>query len=491
MTTGLKTKELYYKEIMSNSIIIYQRGFISLNIPSSDIKSATLEVNNIEKKTVYRADLGVSDILHEVQLSPCQKYKVKLLFVYLSGGNYEVDKDFVIGDKPTTPSIAYNEYPLVGNKANFTCISKVQRWPSDNSENLSYKFYWNGESRQPNTIIRRSDTEASVTCQATDDKGQISPSSDIIIIAPYCKPKNIIFQRSKVAVRLNFIEGITMFVVSNPTPNVTWIQNSPYPWTISRVGVNHNYFLQSKIKISKYPLKRQLGLLICNKIGCVKKYVKTVPKGNPEKVKNINVVNIAPYSAYISWYSGFDGGAPQNFSVILESSTDGSRTITVPSEKKDEGDLVLFKINGLSSNAYYNGHIVSCNKYGKTEVEFEFETENANNDLSERETIIYPLIICGIIGIIVVFVIFKNKEKCKDSKRKIRQTRNKETTNTLLMYENASHIPSTKTSADSNKSCSYSGELYDDEKDDTHENDTTPTDCAASSSKGDNFYEEM
>ncbi|CAG2197727.1 unnamed protein product [Mytilus edulis] len=436
---------------------------VTWNKPSSDIKSATLEVNNIVSyKTIYRADLNGTDSLHTVQLSPCQKYKVKLRFVNISGGKYEVDKDFVLGgeylytsvdtnitfsipklpdhfytvvsptgksilevqgkhvivnndergrykikttaqhfvisvhnvrqvdggmfkaknsellegecvvvfvtDKPTTPSISYNEYPFVGNKANFTCISKVQRWPSDNSENLSYKFFWNGESRQPNTIIRRSDTGASVTCQATDDRGQQSPSSDSLILDPYCKPKNVIFQRRKVAIRLNFIEGITMFVESNPTPNVTWIQNSPYPWTISR------------------------------------KYVKTVPK------------------AQISWYSGFDGGAPQNFSINLESTTDGSRTITVPSEKKDEGDLVLFIINGLSSDAYYNGQIVSCNEYGKTEVEFEFETAEVNDGLSERETIIYPLVICGIIGIIVVFVIFKIKEKCKDSKRKILQT---------------------------------------------------------------------
>ena len=96
-------------------------------------------------------------------------------------------QNFHISDKPTTPSLSYNEYPFVGNKANFTCISKVQRWPSDNSENLSSKYYWNRESRQPNTILRRSDKGTSVTCQVTDDRGQESPFSNIIILDPYCK----------------------------------------------------------------------------------------------------------------------------------------------------------------------------------------------------------------------------------------------------------------------------------------------------------------
>ncbi|XP_063421888.1 nephrin-like isoform X2 [Mytilus trossulus] len=622
-----------------------------------------------------------------------------------------------VTDKPTTPSLSYNEYPFVGNKANLTCISKVQRWPSDNSENMSFKYYWNRESRQPNTIFKRSDKGTSVTCQVTDDRGQESPSSNSLILDPYfgpdnvhinqnykqfpvtegqtfgpvncsadcypecnykwiylgrvqsyspvlyiptinrhqsgvygcyvmhpnnaekiialnitvsvryspvfrrltfntglkkdnmrsiiegeslklvmyiesfpvsminlhspdnliqplvctidqqvhsyttnieglkceetgkytieahngigeatmisfdldiqCKPKSIIFQRSKVAIRLNSIEETTLFIVSNPKPNVTWIQNSPYTWTISRVGVSHKYFLQSTIKISKYPLNRQLGLSICNKIGCEIEYIKTVPKGKPDGVKNITIVNIAPYLALISWYSGFDGGAPQNFSINLESTTDGSRTITVPSVERDERDLVLIMISGLSTDAYYNGHIVSCNKYGKTEVEFEFETEEANNDLSKRETIIYPLIICGIIGhIIIVFVIiFKYKEKYKDSKLQILQTGNTETTNTLVMYDNASYPPSTdnkqsklgqnasmegteskvvdqewlknddkriaysndETSADSNNS----EDFYDNETDDTHENDTTPIDRAENCGKRDNFYEEM
>ncbi|VDI02452.1 Hypothetical predicted protein [Mytilus galloprovincialis] len=626
-----------------------------------------------------------------------------------------------VTDKPTTPSLSYNEYPFVGNKANFTCISKVQRWPSDNSENLSSKYYWNRESRQPNTILRRSDKGTSVTCQVTDDRGQESPSSNIIILDPYygpgnvhihhnykqftvtegqtfgpvncsadcypecnyewrhlgrvqsyspvlhistidrkqtgvygcyvmhpnntdksialnitvsvryspvfrqltfntghkkdnmrsiiegeslklvmyiesfpvsminlhspdnlvhplvctidqqvhsytthieglkceepgnytieanngigeatrssfdldiqCKPKSIMFQRSRVAIRLNSIEEITLFVVSNPKPNVTWIQNSPYPWTISGVGVNHKYFLQSTIKISKYPLNQQLGLSICNRIGCKIEHIKTVPKGKPDGVKNITIVNIAPYLAQISWYSGFDGGAPQNFSINLESTTDGSRTITVPSVERDERDLVLIMISGLSTDAYYNGHIVSCNKYGKTEVEFEFETQEANNGLSKRETIIYPLMICGIIGhIIVVFVIiFKYKEKYIDSKLQILQTGNTVTTNTLVMYDNASHTPSTnnkqsklgqhasmngteskvvdkewlknddkgmaysndETSADSNKSCSNSGDYYDNETDDTHENDTTQIYRSENCVKGDNFYEEM
>ncbi|XP_071158282.1 protein Obscurin-like isoform X1 [Mytilus edulis] len=787
---------------------------ITWNKPSSDIKSTKLEVNNIVRnKTVYRADLNGTDSLHTVQLSPCQKYKVKLRFVNLLGGKHETDNTFILGgkylytsldtnitftipklsvyfytvvsptrksilevqgksvivnndegsrykikmtaqdlnisvqlvrqvdggmfkaenssgegkcvvvfvtDKPTTPSLSYNEYPFVGNKANFTCISKVQRWPSDNSENLSSKYYWNRENRQPNTILSRSDKGTSVTCQVTDDRGQESPSSNIIILDPYygpgnvhiqhiykqftvtegqtfgpvncsadcypecnyewrhlgrvqsyspvlhistidrkqtgvygcyvmhpnntdksialnitvsvryspvfrqltfntghkkdnmrssiegeslklvmyiesfpvsminlhspdnlvhplvctidqqvhsytthieglkceepgnytieanngigeatrssfdldiqCKPKSIMFQRSRVAIRLNSIEEITLFVVSNPKPNVTWIQNSPYPWTISGVGVNHKYFLQSTIKISKYPLNQQLGLSICNRIGCKIEHIKTVPKGKPDGVKNITIVNIAPYLAQISWYSGFDGGAPQNFSINLESTTDGSRTITVPSVERDERDLVLIMISGLSTDAYYNGHIVSCNKYGKTEVEFEFETQEANNGLSKRETIIYPLIICGIIGhIIVVFVIiFKYKEKYIDSKLQILQTGNTVTTNTLVMYDNASHTPSTnnkqsklgqhasmngteskvvdkewlknddkrmaysndETSADS-KSCSNSGDYYDNETDDTHENDTTQIYRAENCGKGDKFYEEM
>ena len=141
------------------------------------------------------------------------------------------------------------------------------------------------------------------------------------------------------------------------------------------------------------------------------------------------------------------------------------------------------------------------------------------------------MIICGIIGhIIVVFVIiFKYKEKYIDSKLQILQTGNTVTTNTLVMYDNAFHTPSTnnkqsklgqhasmngteskvvdkewlknddkrmaysndETSADSNKSCSNSGDYYDNETDDTHENDTTQIDRAENCGKRDNFYEEM
>ncbi|CAC5417313.1 unnamed protein product [Mytilus coruscus] len=787
---------------------------IRWNKPSSNITSTGLEFYDIRReKMVYQANLSDIDNLHAVQLPHCQKYKVKLSFIYPSGGITVTEKDFVFGvfsptrtlldvqggidvvknvalgryklktteqhfvisiqnvrqedggmykvekssalqegectvvfvtDKPTTPSLTYNEYPFVGNKANFTCISNVQRWPSDNSENLSYKFYWNGEIRQPNIILRRSDEGTLVTCQATDDRGQLSSSSNSIILDPYygpdnvhinhnykrstvtegqtfgpvtcsadcypecdyewrylgrvqsyspvlhiptidrnqtgvygcyvvhpnntekrtslniivsvlyppvfrqitfsadhekddrrsiiesetfklfmyiesypvskinlhspdyfvqplnltidqqdhkytaniegltceetgnytieayngvgeaamssfdleiqCKPKSIIFQRSKVAIRLNSVEDTTVFVVSNPTPNVTWIQHPQYPWTICKERVNHKYVLQSTIKISEYPLNRQLGLSICNTIGCVIKYVKTVPKGKPDGVRNITVVNITPYSAHILWYIGFDGGAPQNFSIILESSTDGSRTITVPLEEKDEGDLVLFKIGGLTTEAYYSGHIVSYNKYGKTKMKFEFETHDLNNGLSKREKIIYPLMICGIIGIMVVSVIiFKYKEKCKDSRMQIPQTVNTETTNTLVMYDNVSDTPSTdkkqsklknnatidrteskavdeewpkdddiensfsndETSADSNKSCNKRGIFYeemkrnntacesendsveksvkpkDDEIKITHENDITPTDRTESTSKRDNYYEEM
>ncbi|XP_052091688.1 uncharacterized protein LOC127728378 [Mytilus californianus] len=596
-----------------------------------------------------------------------------------------------VTDKPTPPSLTYNEYPFVGNKANFTCISNVQRWPSDYSENLSYKFYWNGETRQPNIILRRSDEGTSVTCQATDDRGQLSSSSNSMILDPYygpdnvhlnhnykrstvtegqtfgpvtcsadcypecdydwrylgrvqsyspvlyiptidrnqtgvygcyvihpnntekrtalniivsvlyppvfrqitfsadhekddrrsitegetlklfmyiesypvseinlhspdyfvqplvctidtidhkytaniegltceeagnytieayngigeatmssfdleiqCKPKSIKFQRSKVAIRINSVEDTTVFVVSNPTPNVTWIQHPQYPWTISEEGVNHKYVLQSTIKISEFPLNRQLGLSICNTIGCVIKYVKTVPKGKPDRVRNITVVNITPYSAHILWYIGFDGGSTQNFSIILESPTDDSRTITVPLEEKDEGDLVLFKIGGLSAEAFYSGHIVSYNKYGKTKMEFEFETHDLNNGLSKRERIIYPLMICGIIGLVVVFVIiFKYKEKCKDSRMQIPQAGNTETTNTLVVCDvcDTPSIDNKQSKLENNATNDRTeSKVVDEEwpKDDDIEiassNDETSADSNKSCSERGVFYEEM
>lgn len=83
-------------------------------------------------------------------------------------------------------------HPFVNSRVTFTCHSMVQRWPEYIPSNLSYSFCGNsrGDDEGNKLIINtldKSDKGMNISCQATDDRGEVSIMSDAVTLDPYCK----------------------------------------------------------------------------------------------------------------------------------------------------------------------------------------------------------------------------------------------------------------------------------------------------------------
>lgn len=95
----------------------------------------------------------------------------------------------LFSDKPETPTITFNKYPFVGDEIEFTCASQLQHWPVGLSSSLTYTFFIDG-AQQYNTLsitINISDKGKKVSCNAMDDRRDVSNVSNVIVLDPYCK----------------------------------------------------------------------------------------------------------------------------------------------------------------------------------------------------------------------------------------------------------------------------------------------------------------
>ena len=95
----------------------------------------------------------------------------------------------LFSDKPKTPTIALNKYPFIGDEIEFTCTSQVQIWPVELSSSLTYTFSFD-DAQQHNTLkinVTDSDKGKKVSCNAMDDRGDMSNVSNVITLDPYCE----------------------------------------------------------------------------------------------------------------------------------------------------------------------------------------------------------------------------------------------------------------------------------------------------------------
>ena len=85
--------------------------------------------------------------------------------------------------------MTFDQYPFVNSQTIFTCISRVQRWPTFVPYSLQYSWIGSGDVRNIITIysVSKLDKGKQVSCRATDDLGMISDSSEVITLDPYCE----------------------------------------------------------------------------------------------------------------------------------------------------------------------------------------------------------------------------------------------------------------------------------------------------------------
>jgi len=96
---------------------------------------------------------------------------------------------YIIADKPQKPNITFDKYPFVNGQTIFTCISRVQRWPTFVPYSLQYSWNVSGGVRNILTIypVSKLDKGKHISCRATDNLGMISDSSEVITLDPYCE----------------------------------------------------------------------------------------------------------------------------------------------------------------------------------------------------------------------------------------------------------------------------------------------------------------
>ena len=95
---------------------------------------------------------------------------------------------YIIADKPQKPNITFDKYPFVNDQTIFTCMSRVQRWPTFVPYSLQYNWTVAGGVRNILTIhpVSKLDKGKQISCRATDH-GLISDSSEVITLDPYCE----------------------------------------------------------------------------------------------------------------------------------------------------------------------------------------------------------------------------------------------------------------------------------------------------------------
>ncbi|CAC5374222.1 unnamed protein product [Mytilus coruscus] len=104
----------------------------------------------------------------------------------------------VLTTKPKNPTLTMNpQHPFVNRRVTFTCRSLVQRWPVYIPSHLSYQFFGNPRDDAENnrlTInpLTKSHKGMNISCQATDDRGEVSIKSDTITLDPYYGPDNVV-----------------------------------------------------------------------------------------------------------------------------------------------------------------------------------------------------------------------------------------------------------------------------------------------------------
>jgi hypothetical protein len=83
----------------------------------------------------------------------------------------------------------FDKYPFVNGQTIFTCISRVQRWPTFVPHSLQYSWTVSGGVRNISTIypVSKLDKGKQISCRANDDLGIISDWSEDINLDPYCE----------------------------------------------------------------------------------------------------------------------------------------------------------------------------------------------------------------------------------------------------------------------------------------------------------------
>ncbi|CAC5374230.1 unnamed protein product [Mytilus coruscus] len=120
----------------------------------------------------------------------------------------------VVTTQPTKPTLTFHPVnPFVDGSITFICNSTVQRWPGYIYSNLSYQYF--GIRRGDidfNTLtlqtLTKLDKGKQISCKASDDRGQVSSTSNTVTLDPYYGPDNVVLKPAFTAI--NVTEGTTL-----------------------------------------------------------------------------------------------------------------------------------------------------------------------------------------------------------------------------------------------------------------------------------------
>ncbi|XP_071173897.1 cell adhesion molecule CEACAM5-like [Mytilus edulis] len=125
-------------------------------------------------------------------------YRCRVDHPVANGRTKRKDISVNVQSPPTKPTITLRPInPFVGDNISLTCKSTAQRWPGNIPAHLSYQFIGNkrGESNNNRLIMNnltKLDKGTNITCQATDDLGEVSNMSKTVILDPYYGPENVV-----------------------------------------------------------------------------------------------------------------------------------------------------------------------------------------------------------------------------------------------------------------------------------------------------------
>ncbi|VDI32817.1 Hypothetical predicted protein [Mytilus galloprovincialis] len=122
---------------------------------------------------------------------------------------------FVVGSVSGTlskPVLTYDKKPFVGERIRFNCYSRYIGTPSNLSQKIGYKFNYNYRHSMDSFLdITHSEKGKNVSCQASNEIGELSPISNVITLDPYYGPEDITTLPTGSV--YNVIEGETVSIV--------------------------------------------------------------------------------------------------------------------------------------------------------------------------------------------------------------------------------------------------------------------------------------
>lgn len=94
------------------------------------------------------------------------------------------------------PVLTYDKQLFVGERIQFSCYSRYKGTPSNLSQNIGYKYNYNYRHSMDSFLdIAHSDKGKNVSCQASNEIGELSPISNVITLDPYCEYTHLIYYK--------------------------------------------------------------------------------------------------------------------------------------------------------------------------------------------------------------------------------------------------------------------------------------------------------